>query len=67
MSPARLRILLERHGLNQTEAAQLLRVNPRTVRKWLANDRAIPGMVDQFFRLLSATGYSARWALKAIG
>ena len=66
-NPDKLRILLERQKLNQTEAARLLGVAPRTVRHWLAGDRAIPKLVWQFFRLLAATGYSARHALKLIG
>lgn len=62
-----LRILLDRHDMHPDEMARLLGVNPRTVRHWLAGDRAIPGTVIQFFKLLKYTGHSARRALKAIG
>jgi len=53
MTRIQLRTLLIEHGLNQREAAQLLGVAVRTVRSWLHGDRAIPGTVVQFFRLLA--------------
>lgn len=39
----RLRELLDRLGLSQMAAARLVGVDARSVRRWLAGDRAIPG------------------------
>ncbi|HJX84791.1 MAG TPA: helix-turn-helix domain-containing protein, partial [Candidatus Angelobacter sp.] len=40
---------LSQLGLPQFEAAQLLGVSPRTVRRWLEGE-AVPGPVEQVFR-----------------
>jgi len=44
MTPDQLRDALVRLGINQLTAARWLDVDPRTVRRWLAGDRRIPGM-----------------------
>ena len=36
-------------GLDQLQAAQLLSVTPRTLRRWLAGEE-VPGPVEQAFR-----------------
>jgi DNA-binding transcriptional regulator YiaG len=43
MTPEELRATLDRLGLTQLGAAKLLSVDGRTVRRWIAGDRDIPG------------------------
>jgi hypothetical protein len=38
---------LDRLGLSQTEAATLLSVNPRTLRRWIENPDELPGPAEQ--------------------
>jgi len=42
MTPAELRDLIERAGITQARAAELAGVADRTLRQYLAGDRAIP-------------------------
>jgi transcriptional regulator with XRE-family HTH domain len=42
MTPAQLRDIIERGGITQARAAELAGVAPRTMRQYLAGDRAIP-------------------------
>lgn len=51
MTPAELRTTLERLGLNQTEAARVMGVEPRAVRHWLAGTRKVPKIVERFLAL----------------
>jgi len=67
MTPDRLQTLIERHELNQSEAARLIGVTERSVRFWLAGTYPIPVHVDRLFGLLKLTGYGARKALKMLG
>lgn len=48
--PEYLRDLIEGVGMTQSEAARLLRVAPRTVRSWLAAERAIPWAMAECLR-----------------
>ncbi len=41
-----LREVLAKLGINQTQAAKALRVDPRTVRHWVAGDVKVPGPVE---------------------
>ena len=70
MTPGRLHLLLTEHGLNQTEAARLCGVEPRTVRRWLAGDRPIPHWIDRLFWLIdlarSKKATDARQMLKTL-
>jgi DNA-binding transcriptional regulator YiaG len=50
MSAADFRAALARLGLSQSEAARRCGVNPRTVRRWIAGDRPIPGPVIALIR-----------------
>jgi DNA-binding transcriptional regulator YiaG len=45
MSPKQFRYALRQLGLNQVQAAQRLRVNARTVRRWVAGDSRVPESV----------------------
>jgi len=54
MSSGELRKLVEDLGLSQANFARLLAVTPRAVALWMAGDRAIPGPVEAYARLLSA-------------
>ena len=45
MTTRQLRAALKRLGITQVEAARRLRVNPSTLRRWLAGSRRIPGPV----------------------
>jgi hypothetical protein len=49
MTPAELQQHLSHLGLPQGEAAQLLSVSPRTVRRWFEGEE-VPGPVEQVFR-----------------
>ena len=51
MTPDELRAALTRLGLTQSGAARLLHVEPRTVRRWIAGDRDIPGPAVVLLRL----------------
>ena len=46
MSPKQFRHALQQLGLNQVQAAQRLRVNARTVRRWVAGASRIPESVS---------------------
>jgi hypothetical protein len=59
MTPNQFRKALERLGLTQTEAAPLLGVQPRAVRRWLAGDREIPN-ASVILVLLMLNGIVAR-------
>ena len=54
MTPAELRAALADLGLSQVGFARLARVDPRTVRKWVAGASAIPGPVVVLIELLKA-------------
>lgn len=45
MTPQELKRHLQRTGLSQTETARRLKVNARTVRRWIAGDSPIPEAV----------------------
>lgn len=50
--PAEFRAIRERLGLSAAGMGALLRVNGRTIRKWEAGDRAIPGLAAMALGLL---------------
>ena len=54
MTPAELRAALADLGLTQSGFARLARVDPRTVRRWVAGDAAVPGPVVVLLDLLAA-------------
>ena len=54
MTPEQFRTALAALGLSQSGFARVARVDPRTVRKWAAGDRAIPGPVVVLLELLAA-------------
>jgi len=54
VTPAELRAALADLGLSQVGFARLARVDPRTVRKWVAGASAIPGPVVVLIELLKA-------------
>jgi DNA-binding transcriptional regulator YiaG len=60
VSPADLRAALAGLGLSQVGFARIARVDPRTVRKWVAGDRAIPGPVVVLIELLQAAAISGQ-------
>ena len=47
MTAQEFRRQLRRVGISQLEAARRLRVNPRTVQRWVAGDSPIPEAVAQ--------------------
>lgn len=55
MTPSELKRHLKRVGIGQMEAARRLKVNPRTVRRWVAGDSPIPEAVAQLVALWSAS------------
>lgn len=54
MTPDELRDTLKRLGLTQTGAARILRVEDRSVRRWISGERPIPGFAIAFLDLLEA-------------
>ena len=52
MTPSELRAALADLGLSQVGFARLARVDPRTVRKWVSGDSAVPGPVIVLIELL---------------
>jgi DNA-binding transcriptional regulator YiaG len=52
MTPAELRRAIADLGMTQVGFARAARVNPATVRRWLAGQRRIPGPVVELVRLL---------------
>ena len=56
MKPAELRAVLASLGLSQVGFARTVRVDPRTVRRWVAGDAVIPGPVVVLIELLQAQG-----------
>jgi hypothetical protein len=62
MSGAQMRAHLELLGLSQTEAAELLGTNSRTVRRWVEHDNEeIPGPAEQALRAWARL-HRAGWA-----
>jgi len=51
MTTTTLRDTLAEFGFSQVRFAQLMRVNDRTVRKWLAGGHAVPGPVIAWIEL----------------
>lgn len=49
-----LKVILSGVGITQTEFARLIGVTPRAVSLWMVGDRAIPGPVEAYARLLQA-------------
>lgn len=54
MTPAEFSAAIAALGLSQLAAAEVLEVDPRTVRRWVAGDRDIPGPVRVALRLMIA-------------
>jgi len=54
MTPSQLKQHLQRVGIGQMEAARRLKVNPRTVRRWVAGDSPIPEAAAQLVALWPA-------------
>lgn len=52
MTPDELRAALERLGLAQGEFARLIASDARNVRRWLAAEKPIPGVVAVFVLVL---------------
>ena len=53
MTPATFRAALAALGYSQSGFAAFARVDARTVRKWAAGDRAIPGPVVVLLEMLA--------------
>jgi DNA-binding transcriptional regulator YiaG len=61
VTSAQFRATLDRLEFNQLEAARLLRVDGRTVRRWIAGDREVPGPVIAFLELLEGCPTALRY------
>jgi transcriptional regulator with XRE-family HTH domain len=53
-------------GLSQVDAAKLLGVDPRTVRRWVSGDRDVPPPVARFLQYLMLTGRSGAYAIASL-
>jgi DNA-binding transcriptional regulator YiaG len=65
MSPEALRAALAALRLSQMDAARLLRVDGRTMRRWLAGERAMPGPAVLALELVGRLTEAERAALLA--
>lgn len=54
MTPTALRATLAALGLTQAEAAHMLGVDERTIRRWLAGERKIPEPAARLLGLIEA-------------
>jgi DNA-binding transcriptional regulator YiaG len=54
MTPHQLRTTLKHLDLTQVAAAKLLRVDGRTVRKWVSGDRSAPASAAILLKLIVA-------------
>lgn len=62
MTPAEFRALRRQLGLSQGGLARVLQVaSDRTVRKWEAGERDIPGPAQVLVRLLTECPAARRW------
>jgi DNA-binding transcriptional regulator YiaG len=52
--------------LSQADAALLLGVDDRTIRRWVGDERDVPGPVARFLNYLIATGRSGASAIKKL-
>ncbi len=59
MTPAALKAARQQLGLTQAGLAALMRCDARTVRKWEAGDREIPGPVEVLVEAL-LTGWTPK-------
>lgn len=62
MTPAQLRSHLDQLEISQSDLAKLLGVTPRAVSMWLSEERAIPGPVQSYIRLLCSLPRAQRAA-----
>jgi DNA-binding transcriptional regulator YiaG len=58
--------ILARLDLSQMEAAVLLGVDDRTIRRWVGDERDVPGPVVRFLNYLIATGKTGASAIKKL-
>lgn len=65
MTTDEFRAALERLGLSQIAAASVLLVDPRTVRRWAAGERDIPGPAVALLRLLDSCPAALKWIKRA--
>ena len=67
MTPDEYRTALERLGLTQTAAAQLLGVDARTSRRWACGERDIPPPAVRFLRYLMLSKKTGAHAMRLLG
>jgi len=67
MSSSEFEKALATLGVNQIEAAELLGVDDRTIRRWVGKERDVPGPAIQFLRYLVAIKRSGASAIKTLG
>lgn len=66
MTAEQYRKAIDRLGLSQVAAAELLGVDERTSRRWAIGERDIPAPVVRFLRYLIATRTSGADAMKIL-
>lgn len=67
MSAAELRVTLDWLGLTQEDAAEILAVDPRTVRRWVTGDSPVPaGVVGEVQEIAEATAQAVDEVTRAI-
>ena len=66
MSPEEFQKAINALGLDQPATAILLGVHPRTVRRWVNDEREVPPPVANFLRLLKVAKKSGAWAINKL-
>ena len=64
MSPEELKLRIAELSLTQNDAARLLGVDPRTMRRWMSGEKPVSAPVIILLKMLKAVPGAADW-LKA--
>jgi transcriptional regulator with XRE-family HTH domain len=67
MSISELRDVIGRLGLSVADTARLVGVDPRTMRRWLAGEKAVTPSVVILFRLIDAVPGVTAWLKEQFG
>ena len=60
MTPGELREALERLDVSQTDLGRLMRVDSRSVRRWVSGEHAVPGSVELCLKMMAHFGVTVK-------
>jgi DNA-binding transcriptional regulator YiaG len=66
MTPDEFKSKLASLGLTQTGASRILRVDDRSVRRWVSGERPVPGFAIAFLELLTDCPAALRHVVKKL-